>query len=220
MQAKSNILAFDTSAAHCAAALLCDQTLVSERCEAMAKGQAEHLMPLLEELLRDARLNWRDLDAIGVGVGPGNFTGLRISVSAARGLAMGLNIPAVGVPCLEAQGFLGGDETPVISVSAAPRDQYYADLIQDGQGRGPKLLADNALPSYPTRAEPYVLGHRAEELGAMHGLQVIKPAFPLAEGIARLAMRRMRSTTDRPKPLYVRAADAAPPRDPAPVILP
>ena len=63
----------------------------------MAKGQAERLMPMLEELLAEAGIAWRIFAPLAVGTGPGNFTGVRISVAAARGLALGLGIPAIGV---------------------------------------------------------------------------------------------------------------------------
>ncbi|MBB1498779.1 tRNA (adenosine(37)-N6)-threonylcarbamoyltransferase complex dimerization subunit type 1 TsaB [Paracoccus sp. MC1862] len=96
------VLGFDTSAAHCAAAVICGDRVLAQGVEPMTKGQAERLFPLLEELLAEAGLSWSDLDAIGVGVGPGNFTGIRISVAAARGLALSLNIPAVGVSATEA----------------------------------------------------------------------------------------------------------------------
>ncbi|MEM9972140.1 MAG: tRNA (adenosine(37)-N6)-threonylcarbamoyltransferase complex dimerization subunit type 1 TsaB, partial [Pseudomonadota bacterium] len=76
--------------------------IVASRHEDMAKGQAERLIPMLEEVLADVGAAWEELDAIGVGVGPGNFTGVRIAVSAARGLAMGLGVPAVGVTAFEA----------------------------------------------------------------------------------------------------------------------
>ena len=63
----------------------------------MDKGQAERLMPLLEEVLAEGGIGWADLTALAVGTGPGNFTGVRIAVAAARGLALGLGIPAIGV---------------------------------------------------------------------------------------------------------------------------
>ena len=70
------ILAFDTSAAHCAAALLTGDRIVADRFEPMAKGQAERLMPMLEDMLAEAGTDWAMLDGIGVGTGPGNFTGV------------------------------------------------------------------------------------------------------------------------------------------------
>ena len=102
MAAGPFVLGFDTSAAHCAAAVLDGERCLATRVEEMGRGQAERLMPLLEELLAEAGLNWRDLHRIGVGVGPGNFTGIRISVAAARGLALGLGIPAIGVSTFDA----------------------------------------------------------------------------------------------------------------------
>ena len=80
-------LGFDTSAAHCAAALLRGDTVLAHLSEEMTKGQAERLFPLLEGLLAQTGLVWRNLDVIGVGIGPGNFTGIRIAVAAARGWA-------------------------------------------------------------------------------------------------------------------------------------
>jgi len=96
------ILAFDTAAAHCAAALVQGGTVLVRRDEPMARGQAERLLPMLGEMLATAGSDWPALDGLAVCTGPGNFTGLRIAVAAARGLAMALDIPAVGVTTFEA----------------------------------------------------------------------------------------------------------------------
>ena len=94
-------LAFDTSGPYVAAALqLGDRTEVTV--EPMARGQAERLMPLLQEMLAVHDLSWSDLDRLIVGIGPGNFTGIRIGVAAARGLALGTGLPTVGVSSLDA----------------------------------------------------------------------------------------------------------------------
>ncbi|HMO73599.1 MAG TPA: tRNA (adenosine(37)-N6)-threonylcarbamoyltransferase complex dimerization subunit type 1 TsaB, partial [Paracoccaceae bacterium] len=98
------ILGFDTSAAHCAAALLSGGRVLAAVEEPMATGQAERLMPMLEGMLAAQGLGWRDLSRIGVGTGPGNFTGVRIAVAAARGLALGLGVPAGGGGGVEAAG--------------------------------------------------------------------------------------------------------------------
>ena len=134
------ILAFDTSAAHCAAALLCGTSVVT-RVEMMAKGQAERLVPMLDEVLAEAGVDWAALDLIVVGTGPGNFTGIRIAVALARGLALGLGVPAVGVTGFEAVG--GG----VVAIPA-PRGQVYvqahsmAAQILDAAPEGAVLLTD------------------------------------------------------------------------------
>ena len=101
MQSSRCVLAFDTSAAHCAAALLCGERLLGARLEPMKRGQAEALVPMIEALLAEAGLTPRDLDAIGCGTGPGNFTGIRISVALARGMALSLGVPAIGVSQFE-----------------------------------------------------------------------------------------------------------------------
>ena len=78
----------------------------------MQRGQAERLVPLLEELLARNSLGWQDLGALAVGVGPGNFTGIRISVAAARGLALALKIPCIGVSQFEAVSLATGAGFP------------------------------------------------------------------------------------------------------------
>jgi tRNA threonylcarbamoyladenosine biosynthesis protein TsaB len=191
------LLAFDTSAAHCAAALLCAGK-IHTRIDEMARGQAEHLMPMLEEVLAAHGLAWRDLDAIGVGTGPGNFTGIRISVAAARGLALGLGIPAVGVSNFDAAAY--GLPRPVDVLIPAPRDQAYAQRLTETGAEAPRLLTpEDARPEVPA---------------------LPRPAREMIANIAWIASERYETEATRPAPLYVRAADAAPSRDAPPVILP
>jgi tRNA threonylcarbamoyladenosine biosynthesis protein TsaB len=139
------ILAFDTSAAHCAAALLLPDRVI-QRLEPMEKGQAERLIPLLEELLAEGGIGWPDLKALAVGTGPGNFTGVRISVAAARGLALGLGIPAVGVTRLEALAH--GLPRPLLVLEDAKRGQVYVQLFTP-EGPGIAHLADRVVPACP-----------------------------------------------------------------------
>ena len=218
MQRKPKVIAFDTSAAHCAAALLLGDRIIT-RIDDMAKGQAEHLMPMLEDMLSAEGLAWNDMDAIGVGVGPGNFTGIRISVAAARGLALGLNRPAIGVSLLDAQVF--GITGVVASCLSAPRGRVYIQGFCNGPITEPALcdLRADDMPPLPAKGEPLVCGDAANEISALMGWQPVAPLQPAIAGIAYLTRQRMHSATDRPAPLYLRAADAAPPRDPAPVIL-
>src|SRR6056297_3308692 len=94
-------LVFDTSGPHCAAGIGVDGVVLHETTEPMTRGQAERLLPLLEEILVRDGSTWADIAALGVGVGPGNFTGIRIAVAAARGLALGLGIPAIPVTAFD-----------------------------------------------------------------------------------------------------------------------
>ncbi|MFW2588815.1 tRNA (adenosine(37)-N6)-threonylcarbamoyltransferase complex dimerization subunit type 1 TsaB [Sagittula sp. SSi028] len=209
------ILAFDTSGGHVAAALL-DRNRVSLRCEAMARGQAERLMPLLEELLAEVGAQWADITRLGVGVGPGNFTGIRISVSAARGLALGLDIPAVGVSSLEALAF--GASCPVTTLVQAPRDQLYMQRFDGGAATdAPSLIPMDQIGDLCPGGTVFV-GARAEDCASRCDGQSQTATFPLAEAIARVAAARD-DTTSRPAPLYLKPADAAPSRDAPPTIL-
>lgn len=210
------VLAFDTSAAHCAAALLCGDRVIL-RVEPMEKGQAERLVPMLEEVLAEGGLGWCDLAALAVGTGPGNFTGVRIAVAAARGLAMGLGIPAVGVTRLEALAH--GLPRPVTVVEDARRGEVY---VQDFGVHGPEAarlsgMADLVVLTVDGNA---LVGSAAAEVAARVGGTPLEPSFPLAEAIARIGAERALTPQPRPAPFYLRSADAAPPSDPPPVILP
>ena len=210
------ILAFDTSAAHCAAALVSGGHVLAARQEPMDKGQAERLFPLLEELLAEAGLGWRDLGALAVGIGPGNFTGVRIAVSAARGLALALNLPAHGVSSLQASAF--GLPGPVLASLDARQGRVYLQCF--GTEEGPPLLAElDRLPAGLGARGLTVTGHAADRIAAELGGTVAKAAHALAPAIALIAAARP-APAGRPAPLYLRPADALPPRDRAPAILP
>lgn len=211
------ILAFDTSAAHCAAALLCgDKMLVSVE-EPMAKGQGERLMGLCAEVLETAGVTYDDLTAIGVGIGPGNFTGIRISVSAARGLALGLGIPAIGVSSLDALVF--GTDGVVIASLDARQDAMFVQVSGTLDDRNPVMCSLDDLPTIPARDDPVCIGFQAEMIAALCNGASRAPKMPIAEAIARIAASRLGEENPRPAPLYLRPADAAPARDAPPAIL-
>jgi tRNA threonylcarbamoyl adenosine modification protein YeaZ len=200
-------LGFDTSAAHCAAAIVSGDRVLASRVEEMRKGQAERLMPLLEALLTEAGVIWSDLDAVGVGTGPGNFTGTRIAVAAARGLALGLGIPAEGVGSVEAlaQG------RPVTVCLPAPRGAIHA-------GWGAEVLTLEQGEAPPSDWPSDLTGPAAGPLAVRLGRACV-PAPPLAEGIAHLAGARAAPGRARPAPIYLRPADAAPASDLPPRLL-
>ena len=185
------ILGFDTSAAHCAAALMRGDTVLAAAGEEMARGQAERLMGLLEELLAAGDVTWADLSAIAVGVGPGNFTGIRIGVSAARGLALGLGIPAYGISGFVSRGRLAPPGARVYI--PAPRDM--ADVLD---GDTPALMPASDIANPAPQPTPSALSRAIAEAGVT---QWPSPAPP-------------------PAPLYIKPPDAAPARDAPPLILP
>jgi tRNA threonylcarbamoyl adenosine modification protein YeaZ len=176
--------------------LLRDGEIVASAFEEMKRGQAERLMPLLEEVLLAGGASWAALDRIGVGIGPGNFTGIRISVSAARGLALGLNIPAIGV-----SGFDSLAAPGTLTAIAAPREQVYISPPgEDGR----------LVPVAQARETAAAL---QLTLRADHDLSGIGAA------VARCAAARDPEGIAAPAPLYIRPADAAPSRDVPPTLL-
>ncbi len=186
----ATILAFDTSGPYCAVALIHRGSELA-RCENMARGQAERLIGLLEECLNVAGLKWQDLSALGVGVGPGNFTGVRISIAAARGLCLGLAIPAYGVNGFEQRAHLSG-----LATVPATGDRLYVD--------GPDGLR------LMSRAEAEALGQPLTQDTAPEDRVLT---------IARITQARWPNAAEPPAPLYIRPPDAAPPREAPPVIL-
>lgn len=209
MPHKSVILAFDTAAAHCAAVVVQGQHIRAERIEPMQKGQAERLFPLIEELLSEADKSWNSLAAIAVGTGPGNFTGIRISISAARGLALSLGIPAIGISRMEAIAFgTRGTKTALIG---APRQQTYHQSFENGIVTGSIGLSHiaNMSDASPISDAPLDLPN----------VQLVS-SETLLRNMACLAGIRIAQDNPRPAPLYVRAPDAAVSTDPPPGIVP
>ncbi len=218
MQPEPLILAFDTSAAHCAVALLLGDEVLAERFEEMQRGQAENLFPLLEETLAAAGKSFADLSAIGVGTGPGNFTGIRLSVAAARGLALSLEIPAIGVTRFEA--LAEGVERPVLACVDARRDEAYLGYLDDEGGVDYRIAPVGAIPAEFKARSLRVTGYGSQEIAESLGGEPVVSDYGLAAAIARIAARSYPDATLRPAPLYIRKADAAPAREVAPVIMP
>ncbi|HBG98968.1 MAG TPA: tRNA (adenosine(37)-N6)-threonylcarbamoyltransferase complex dimerization subunit type 1 TsaB [Rhodobacteraceae bacterium] len=241
MSSEPRILAFDTSGPHCAAALLIGQTIAAQRHAAMARGQAEQLMPMLDAVLGEVGTGWQDLDAVAVGIGPGNFTGLRIAIAAARGLAMALDIPAIGVTGFEALRSPDrfGDPAPQI-VSLPPGRRGVAAVLQRfAAGRAVGEPIEFHTPDVPGQASGIargegVFGYCADAIDSdLYGDRQERPppvecefgwnrAHGLVASIARVAALKLHSgaALPPPAPVYIRPPDAALPDTPPPAILP
>jgi tRNA threonylcarbamoyl adenosine modification protein YeaZ len=195
--------------------LLLNGRIVLSDTREMAKGQAEALIPMLDEVLVRTGATWRDLNALGVGIGPGNFTGIRISVSAARGLAMGLSIPAVGVSTLEA--LAEGHDGPCLALCDARRGAVYAQGFGGHECPAQHVPRDLLSAFLSEHAGAALIADAPLDLPS--STEVHAPVLPLPDAIARVAARRAVPGLPAPAPLYLRAADAAPGK-PAPALLP
>lgn len=211
------LLAFDTSAAHCAAALLTGDRIVARHHEAMDKGQAERLLPMLAEMLAQAGVTWRDLTALAVGTGPGNFTGVRIAVAAARGLALGLGIPARGIGALPALAW--AIPRPALACIDARQGRLYVQLFEDRADHPPALIEPGQTIAHLARPGLSVAGAPAASIAPALGARIVPRDLPLTEAMAFLAAAET-GPAARPAPIYLRPADAAPSREAGPVILP
>lgn len=205
------VLALDTCLAACSVALMRDGETLGWASEPTLRGHQERLAPMTRDLLARAGVEFADLDRIGVTVGPGSFTGLRVGLAFAKGLAFALRRPCVGVGTLEALAASleeGGRKAAVID---AGRGRVYLQLF-DGAASlsGPDILsletAAARLIEVHASAELLVTGPGAGLLaGALPGAIVRSQAAPDPRVVARLAAA---APLAPPRPLYLRLPDA------------
>lgn len=127
-----NILAFDTSHGVCSVALYSHNKIVADHIEHEKSKQAECLFALTHQVLEDASLSYADLDAVGVNIGPGSFTGVRVGVAAARGVGLAAKLPVVPVTSFESvaqQALEQNGEHSIMVVMDAKRGQVFSQLF-------------------------------------------------------------------------------------------
>lgn len=200
------VLAIDTCLFACSVAVVDGERVLARRVEPMSRGHQERLAPLVQEAMVEAGLGFDQLERIGVTVGPGSFTGLRVGLAFAKGLAAALAIPAVGVGSLEA---LAEPETGnVVAVLDAKRGQVYLQAFSGGVS----VSAPDALPIETAAARlaefapDILIGTGAALLADVRpGVRVIEADVTDPVAVARLAASR---PVVPPRPLYLRAPDA------------
>ncbi|MEA3017779.1 MAG: tRNA threonylcarbamoyladenosine biosynthesis protein TsaB [Sphingomonadales bacterium] len=200
------LLAIDSATAACSAALIDGGTVLAERYELVGRGHAERLLPMIAELL-DANLPGRRPDAILVDCGPGSFTGVRVGLAAAQGLAIGWGVPLAGYSSLAALAAASGAPQVAVALHGG-----HGELFVQSFGGDPLAPLD-ALRSLGSEAAaaaigtPLVVGSGAEALVGARGFGEWRDALPRAAG-ARLLSDPLRSLA--PRPIYGRAPDARP----------
>ncbi|MBC8020367.1 MAG: tRNA (adenosine(37)-N6)-threonylcarbamoyltransferase complex dimerization subunit type 1 TsaB [Methyloceanibacter sp.] len=217
-----NILALDTSMGACSATLLRHDGVLFARQERMTRGHAEALMPMVADVMSESGVALAALDRICATTGPGSFTGVRIAISAARGLALVTGAKLFGVDSLTAMakqalatGIAGG--APFAVAVDARRGMLYFGLY-DGAARkldGPILVApDDAANLLPGALRTAVgsgaatLAEAAASRGALIAARLLD-LEPSATELAELA-RESGETVPVLRPLYLRAPDARP----------
>lgn len=225
----ARLLIFDTSGGACSVAVWSGGGVAADRYEAMPRGQAEHLLLMIEETLDAAGIAYGRLDAVGVTRGPGAFTGLRIGLAAARGLALTLGIPAIGITTFEALAVRapGGCAVAIDT----KRNDFYCQLFGPGgvsagdpgilapaeaialaESEGVPLVADTPMPAGGETGIGAVRSPDGSPVGPPAG----PPASPpRAAAFAPLVARRYdalgedgRSGLAMPRPLYLRPPEA------------
>ena len=140
------ILAFESSAKAASVALCRDGHLVSQYSQCSGLTHSRTLLPMAEDMLKNAELTLRDVDLIAVAHGPGSFTGIRIGVSTVKGLAWAGDTPGVGVSTLEAMAWHGlAAGSYVCPVMDARRSQVYNALFEIRDGRPQRLCPDRPI---------------------------------------------------------------------------
>jgi tRNA threonylcarbamoyladenosine biosynthesis protein TsaB len=219
------ILAIDTALDACAAGVLDTGAgkLIASETQPMKRGHAEALMPLIGRVMNQAAIAFTALDRIAVTTGPGSFTGLRVGLSAARGIALAADRPVVGVTTLTAYAapVVSTNSTPpVIAAIDARHDQVYFQVVS---GDGGALLSPRVAPIAEALAAsrfgaPHLVGNAARLLAdrwpadAAPPFQVDCQPAPDITWVAWLGAA-VNPETALARPYYLRAPDAKPSKD-------
>jgi len=216
------VLAIDTALEACSAAVLdtVRAEIVAAESRVMARGHAEALIPMIGRVMAASRIEFNDLDRIAVTVGPGSFTGLRVGIAAARGIALAADKPAIGLTTLSgyAAPHIAADDTrSVAAVIDARHEHVYLQVFGPG-GRTvvpPRLapLREAVLAALTGSAR--IVGSAADLIAASWPRTQPPPALvdqrgaPDIDWIARLGAAAG-DPHGPPKPLYLRPPDAQP----------
>ena len=219
------ILAIDTALDACAAAVLDTSAggVIAQESQAMKRGHAEALMPLIARVMKASGVAFAALDRIAATTGPGSFTGLRVGLSAARGIALAAGKPVVGVTTLTAFAAPIVSETsehPVISAVDARHDHVYFQML-GGDGRS--LIKAKVAPIAEALdaarfGTPHLIGNAAKILAdrwptdAPAPFRIDQQAAPDIAWVAWLGAA-VSPESSPARPYYLRAPDAKPSKD-------
>jgi tRNA threonylcarbamoyladenosine biosynthesis protein TsaB len=213
------VLAFDSSGSGCSAAVVDEGGVLAHEFEAMVLGQAERLVPMIARAMEAARLGFAELDCIAVTVGPGTFTGVRIGIAAAEGLALAAGRPVLGLTSFETvaaavpEALLAGGRLVVALESR--REELYLQAFDAARMplAGGALVPEAQWRSWVPAGPLALAGDGSARFAAALGDFGIERApgsgIPDAADLGRLARTRWLAgaRTPRLEPLYLRAPD-------------
>jgi tRNA threonylcarbamoyladenosine biosynthesis protein TsaB len=219
-----SVLGLDSAGNACSAAVLRQGGIVARRFAPMARGQAETLMPMIAATLAEAQISLGALDLIAVTTGPGAFTGLRIGLAAARGLALASGVPLLGVTSFAAVAAAvtaaeRGGRSLVVALDSKRRELYLESFAADGTLLRPgALVPPAAWRDWVPSGELLLAGDGAPRLAA--ALAERAPALAGGPGVADAADVALLAAEawrpglrpPAPRPLYLRAPDTTLPR--------
>ena len=212
------LLVLDTALTCCTVGVMADGRVVASLSKEMQRGHAELLFPMLAEVMNQARVTYQDLDCVAVSAGPGSFTGIRIGIAAARGLALALRIPAVAVGVLEALAEEGGriHHGVIVAANHGPRRTVYWQRFHVSPESGPRPLSEPAwedadrFPCEAMSTNCLFVGSAAAPLAERCGATAMIRQYPDVAALGNVALRRETGISVRPAPIYVRPPDARP----------
>jgi tRNA threonylcarbamoyladenosine biosynthesis protein TsaB len=216
------VFAIDTALEACSAAVLDSErdAIIARESLPMVRGHAESLMPLIARVIGAAKLDFKQIDRFAVTTGPGSFTGLRVGIAAARGLALAAGKPAVGISTLAALAapLIAEDATiPVVAAIDARHGHVYLQVFAAG---GRTLVPPRVAPlaeavSLARGGAPRLIGSGAAMLAAQWldldraPTSVDPAAAPDIDWVARLGATAVENASPA-KPFYLRPPDAQP----------
>jgi tRNA threonylcarbamoyladenosine biosynthesis protein TsaB len=221
------ILALDVAGSACSVAVAKADRLLSVRSRVMATGQAEALLPMVDATMREAGVPISALDLVAATVGPGSFTGIRVGLAAARGIAFPTATPLLGVTGFEAVAAGIGrrldDGTLLLAALESRRAELYVQMFDADRALGepaamlPAALAERIEAAYsgvPLLVVGDAARRAATALAGRPRTTVSEDPAAAVVGVAREALRRWRrgERRGRTEPLYLRPPDVTVPR--------
>ncbi|MBD3184362.1 tRNA (adenosine(37)-N6)-threonylcarbamoyltransferase complex dimerization subunit type 1 TsaB [Candidatus Poribacteria bacterium] len=219
------ILGIETATMTGGVALIDDKRLISEYTLNVKTTHTARLMPALDLILRDSKIDKKQLEGIAVSIGPGSFTGLRIGLATAKGLAIGLDVPMAGIPTLEALASnIPFPEYQVCPVLDAKKKEVYATIYQHVDDKLVKKIPYQVMPPSTLvnhiKEKTIFLGDALDayrdfftrELGKLALFAPDAQRLPRAAVIAELGLARLKSgdymDIVTSEPIYIRPSDA------------